>query len=202
MQTPSTEQLNLFRTELLRFVEFSDAEWELFAQHLGYRLMRKKALFVRAGEVCTEIGFILNGSVRFFFTKDGTEISSYFCFKTDLITSYGSFLKKEPSAISIETLEDTEIIYFSCAALQEMLQDERLVFKLEHMGRLIAEYLICCYEERMLSFLTQTPEERYSHLLKGAAGLLQRIPQHHIAAYLGVTPVSLSRIRRRIMSAG
>ena len=200
MQTPSPEQLALFRTALIQFVEFTNTEWALFSEHLSYRVIPKKGLFVRSGDVCTEVGFILRGSTRFFFPKDGVELSSYFCFKSDLITSYGSFLKKAPSAISIEALEDTEIIYFSCAALQEMLQDERLVHKLEHMGRLIAEYLVCCYEERMTSFLTQSAEERYQHLLQSAPDLLQRIPQHHIAAYLGVTPVSLSRIRKRIMS--
>jgi len=200
MQTPSPDQLAQFRAALTQFVHFTDDEWALFAEHLAYRVIKKKELFVRGGDVCSEIGFILQGSTRFFFTKDGVEISSYFCFSSDLITSYGSFLKKAPSAISIEALEDTEIIYFSCNALQKMLQDERLIYKLEHMGRLIAEYLIICYEERMISFLTQSAEERYQSLLESAPDLVQRIPQHHIAAYLGVTPVSLSRIRKRIMA--
>jgi hypothetical protein len=73
--------------------------------------------------------------------------------------------------------------------------------KMERFGRLVAEYLICCYEERVVSFVTQKPEERYRQLLLKQPDLLQRIPQHYVANYLGITPVSLSRIRKRIASA-
>jgi CRP-like cAMP-binding protein len=70
--------------------------------------------------------------------------------------------------------------------------------KMERFGRMVAEYLICCYEDRLVSFITQTPEERYRQLLQMQPDLLQRIPQHYVANYLGITPVSLSRIRKRM----
>jgi hypothetical protein len=69
---------------------------------------------------------------------------------------------------------------------------------MERFGRMIAEYLICCYEERVLSFLSQSPEERYLHLLESQPAFLQKVPQHYLANYLGIPPVSLSRIRKRI----
>lgn len=197
-RSPGNEQSDLFRQQLSNFVSFSEGEWEQFRRHLGLRRLKKKDLFLRAGTVCTEIGFLLRGSTRCFFTKDGVEITSYFSFRQEMVTSYGSFLKKKPSAVSIEALEDTELIILSCDALQEMLADPLMTPKLERLGRLIAEYLVCCYEERTLSFVTQTPEERYRQLLADAPDLLQRLPQHHIANYLGVTAVSLSRIRRRL----
>jgi CRP-like cAMP-binding protein len=200
MQTPSAGQLLVFREQLLKFVTFTDEQWALFSEHLYLKQLRKKELFVPAGKVCSEIGFMLSGSTRIFFVKDGIEISSYFCFELDLITSYASFLKRQPSLVSIEAMEDSALICFSCEGLHRMMEDPRLVFPLEHMGRLIAEYLICCYEERVMSFLSQSPEERYRYILQSAPGLLQRIPQHHIANYLGVTPVSLSRIRKRIVT--
>jgi CRP-like cAMP-binding protein len=200
MQAPAPEERSLFREQLRKFVDFTDEQWALFAAKLYLRELKKKDCFVSAGKVCTEIGFMLSGSTRFFFVRDGIEISSYFCFELDLITSYASFLKKTPSPVSIEALEDCRLICFSCAGLTELMQDPRLVYPLEHMGRLIAEYLICCYEERVMSFLAQSPEERYRYMLQSSPALLQRIPQHHIANYLGITPVSLSRIRRRMVT--
>ena len=198
MQSPDHSQLAAFRKQLSAFVDFSDDEWELFAQPLYLRRIQKKEPFISAGNVCSEIGFVLSGSLRFFFVKDGLEISSYFCFGHDLVSSYGSFLKRQPSAMGIEAMEETLLIILSNDALTQLMLDDRLILKLERMGRRIAEYLICCYEERVSSFVTQSAEERYAYLLAHTPDLLQRIPQHQIAAYLGVTPVSLSRIRGRI----
>jgi CRP-like cAMP-binding protein len=201
-QTPTEAEAALFRQQLLPFAGFTDSEWTVFFSRLGLRKVKKKERFLEAGTVCREIGFILYGSTRCLFVKDGVEITSYFSFPLDMVTAYGSFLKKKPSEVSIEALEDSSLIVLSCEALEALLQDAALAPKLERMGRLIAEHLVCCYEERMQAFITQTPEERYRHLLRTTPGLLQRIPQHHIANYLGVTAVSLSRIRRRLRSRG
>jgi CRP-like cAMP-binding protein len=70
---------------------------------------------------------------------------------------------------------------------------------MERFGRLIAEHYLICYEDRVTAFITQTPEERYLQLLSTGREILQRMPQHYIANYLGITPVSLSRIRKRIL---
>jgi CRP-like cAMP-binding protein len=194
----SSLQLQIFRKHLESFVVFSEEEWTIFCQHLRLRSAKKKTQFASQGKICNEVGFILSGSFRFFFVKDGIEISNYFSFQNEFISSYRSFLKREPSLINVEAMEDSLLIYFSYASIQELLNDDRIVLKMERFGRTIAEYLICCYEERVVSFVTQTPEERYRLLLENGNGLLQRIPQHYIANYLGITPVSLSRIRKRI----
>ncbi|MBC7828948.1 MAG: Crp/Fnr family transcriptional regulator [Chitinophagaceae bacterium] len=201
MPQVSSLQLQIFRKNLEPFVVFSDEEWILFCNRLHLRRIKKKMKFAAHGKICNEVGFILNGSFRFFFVKDGIEISNYFSFQNEFISSYRSFLKREPSLINIEAMEDSQIIYFSYTSLQELLKDERVVLKMERFGRMIAEYLICCYEERVVSFVTQTPEERYRLLLESGDDLLQRIPQYYLANYLGITPVSLSRIRKRIFAA-
>lgn len=182
-------------------MSFTEAEWLIFCNYLHIKSVRKRRLFVSQGKWCNEVGFILNGSFRFFFVKDGIEISNYFCFQNEFISSYRSFLKHEPSLINIEAMEDSLLICFSHASLQELLNDERIMLKMERFGRKIAEYLICCYEERVVSFVTQTPEERYRLLLESGNDLLQKIPQHYVANYLGITAVSLSRIRKRVFGA-
>ena len=80
-----------------------------------------------------------------------------------------------------------------------MLADPMLAYKMERFGRLTAEHYLCCYEDRVTAFITQTPEERYLHLMQTRKDVMLRMPQHYIANYLGITPVSLSRIRRRIL---
>jgi CRP-like cAMP-binding protein len=193
--------LAYFRQQLATFVTFTDPEWALFAQHLYRRDFRKRETLVAAGKVCNEIGFVLSGSFRFFFLKEGTEISNYFCFQGELVSSYQSFLKRVPSFPAIQAMEAATVICFSHAGLQQLLQNPAVGPKMERFGRLVAEYLICWYEERMVSFITLNPEERYRQLLEKQPDLLQRIPQHYVANYLGITPVSLSRIRKRIAAA-
>ena len=202
MPVLSTLQLQIFRKHLEPLVSFSDDEWSIFSSYLQLKSIKKRRQFVSQGKVCNEVGFILSGSFRFFFVKDGIEISNYFSFQNELISSYRSFLKRQPSVTSIEAMEDSLLICFSHASLSALLNDDRIVLKMERFGRKIAEYLICCYEERVASFITQTPEERYRLLLENGQGLLQRIPQHYLANYLGITPVSLSRIRKRIFASG
>jgi len=83
--------------------------------------------------------------------------------------------------------------------MEQMLQNPLLAYKMERFGRLIAEHYLCCYEDRIASFITQSPEERYLQLLQTGKDILQRMPQHYIANFLGITPVSLSRIRKRLI---
>ncbi|PSR55285.1 Crp/Fnr family transcriptional regulator [Adhaeribacter arboris] len=202
MATLNFDMLSLYRQSLENFVSFTDEEWAIFTEHLYLRNIKKREAFVLGGKVCQEVGFIVSGSFRFFFVKEGGgEISNYFCFENELVSSYKSFLKNEPSLTNIEALEDSEVICFSKQALLQLSVNPKIAFKLEHFGRMVAEYLICCYEERVVSFVTQTPEERYRQLLHQQPDLLQRIPQHYVANFLGITPVSLSRIRKRISRA-
>lgn len=199
MENLSTEKLELFRRYLDTLISLTGQEWEIFQKYLYLRILKKKEHFVEAGEICKEVGFILKGSVRLYHHKDGEEITSYFCLDNDLVSAYQSFLKRSPAVSNIQALEDTEIIVFNKKGLESLLADERINYKMERFGRLVAEDLICCYEDRVFSFVTQTPEERYLELLKNGRNIIRRIPQHYIANYLGITPVSLSRIRKRIM---
>lgn len=193
-------KFNLFRAVVEQFVPFTEEEWALFQSHLKLLSLNKKQCFVEAGQVCKYIGYIVSGSLRCYHIKDGDEITSYFSLENEMITSYKSFLTKTPSPTAIESLEKTELVVFDLQSLHELVNNDLIALKMERFGRLIAEFLIFCYEDRITSFVTLTPEERYLHLLAKSSNVIQRIPQHYIANYLGITPVSLSRIRRRIMA--
>jgi len=194
-----TAALNIYRQYLERFVVFNEAEWILFTQHLTYSTLKKKQLFAVPDKVCNQVGFIVTGSMRYFYVKDGQDITNYFSFENELVSSYKSYLTGNLGFTYIQALEDTALITFTRVAMEQMLANPMLAYKMERFGRRVAEHYLCCYEDRVASFITQTPEERYLQLLNTGREILQRMPQHYIANFLGITPVSLSRIRRRIL---
>ena len=192
--------LNTYREFLKQYVVFNEAEWILFSQHLTFSSLKKKQFYAVPDKVCDKVGFIVSGTMRYFHIKDGQDITSYFSFENELVSSYKSYLTNQPGFTYIQALEDTFLINFTRSAMELMLANAMLAYKMERFGRLVAEHYLCCYEDRVASFITQTPEERYIQLLSTGKEVLQRMPQHYIANFLGITPVSLSRIRRRVMT--
>ena len=85
MTVPSPLQLTQYRNALKYFVEFTDKEWSVFSEVLYLKKIEKKQHFISEGSICNEVGFISQGSFRFYFVKDGIEISNYFCFRNELI---------------------------------------------------------------------------------------------------------------------
>ena len=202
MDTQIEKYLPVFRQQMDKWVIFNDEEWIVFTKYLNFKALHKKDHFTRAGNVCKELGFILSGSVRLYHVKDDEEITGYFCLNNEFISSYKSFLKQEPGLSYIQALEDTLLITINHKDLHQLFNNPVTAYKMERFWRLIAEHLICCYEERVQAFVTQTPEERYATLLNSNSRMLKYIPQHYLATYLGITPVSLSRIRKRIFEPG
>ena len=199
MDALTSAQLNVFRESLEKYVSFNEAEWIVFTQHLSLATYKKKQHFAEAGTICRHFGFVLTGSVRYYHIIDGNDVTGYFSFEKEYVSSYKSFLTGEPSGNYIQALEPTQIILISKPNLDKMLANPMLAYKIERFGRLIAEHYLICYEDRVTAFITQTPEERYLKLLENGREVLQRMPQHYIANFLGITPVSLSRIRKRIL---
>jgi len=198
MDSQIGKYLPLFREQMNKWVIFNDEEWAIFASYLSLKTLFKKDHFTQAGDVCKELGFIISGSVRLYHVKYGVEITGYFCLDNEFISSYKSFLKQEPGLASLQALEDTLLIVLTYENLQALLNNPVTAYKMERFGRLIAEHLVFCYEDRVQAFVTETPEERYISLLNSKSRIMQRIPQHYLANYLGITPVSLSRIRKRM----
>ncbi|MDP9077227.1 MAG: Crp/Fnr family transcriptional regulator [Bacteroidota bacterium] len=189
----------IFREQLKKYVEFNEAEWIVFAQHLSFSTLKKRKHFVEPGMTCKDIGFIVAGAVRYYYVKDGEELTGYFSFENEYVSSYKSYLTQTPAVSYIQALTDTELITITHKNMQLMLANPMLAYKMERFGRLVAEHYLICYEDRVSGFVTKTPEERYMDLLSTGREILQRMPQHYIAHFLGITPVSLSRIRRRIL---
>jgi CRP-like cAMP-binding protein len=192
----STEANALLRKHIQRFVPLTDNEWNLILPHLQEKKLSKNQFFIQEGKQEKNIAFVIEGNLRQFYTKDGEEKTTYFYFENHLMSSYVSCITGKPSQLSIEALTDCQLLVFTYETLQSLYRQSQ---HWERFGRLLAEYLSIGLEERMVGLLMLSPEERYHQLLESnKQKILERIPQHYIANYLGITPVSLSRIRNRI----
>lgn len=185
-----------FRKLIERFVKLTDEEWNLMLPYLQEKVIRKNEFMIREGQRGKELGYITEGVMRHFYTCHGEEKTTYFYFENSLTGPYMSCVTGQPSQLSIEALSDTRLLVFPYIAMQQLYQQSHTW---EKFGRVLAEYLAMGLEERMVGLLTLSPEELYLQLLQSnKQKIIERIPQHLIANYLGITPVSLSRIRNRV----
>ena len=128
---------------------------------------------------------------------DGEEITGQFFFENGWYTDYESFLLQKPSKQNIDALEPTELILLSKSDLFNLYIT---IPKFEKFGRIMAENAFMGLRNRTELLTQQSAEERYLKLVKERPKVIERVPQHYIASYLGIKPPSLSRIRKRIMS--
>lgn len=192
MTTPK----NALRAQIEKLVKLSDEDWALLEPYLELRTVKKNGLLAEEGKMGKEVGMILEGCMRHYYTKDGEEKSTYFYFENALVGAYLSCITGRPSQVSIDALADTRLIVFPYKRLAELFDTNKTW---ERFGRKLAEWALIGVEERMVGLLTLSPEDRYNQLLAGnKQKIIERIPQHLVANYLGITPVSLSRIRNRV----
>ncbi|MFM6925267.1 MAG: Crp/Fnr family transcriptional regulator [Ferruginibacter sp.] len=197
MDTDLQQASSLLRKHIEAFVQLPDDDWELLLPHLSLDTLKKNQFFIQEGKKENRVGYVIDGMLRQFYTKDGEEKTTYFFFENHLVTSYVSCITGKPSLVSIEALSRVVYLSFPYKILQELYEQS---MSWQKFGRLIAEYLGIGLEERMVSLLLQSPEERYIDLLNSnKKKIIERIPQHYIANYLGITAVSMSRIRNRIV---
>ncbi len=153
-----------------------------------------KTMLVREGEVPDELMLITRGCIRAWYNAAGQDITLQFFFEGEPVTALESFLNQTPSAIYMETLEECEVRILKRAdfvLLMATSADLKDWFYSTAIEKLLA------HTHQLLFLLKNKPFDRYRQLLAEKPALLQRIPQHYIASYLGITPVSLSRIRNR-----
>lgn len=171
-------------------------EWMMLIQYGSLKSFKKGENFIKSNQVNTKIAFIIKGGFRFFYDKNDAEITCLLSFENGLIGSFESNILKLPCTQTIQAIEDSELFIIDYRDLEKLYDKST---KFERVGRLILEYYIAFLQQRITSYLLETPEERYVQLITETPDILQRVPLQYIASYIGVTPVSLSRIRKRIL---
>lgn len=150
---------------------------------------------VERGKVKTDIYFIAQGIAQAFVYHDGRRITFWIGAEGTVILALKSYVNNEPSYESIELLEDAVLYVLRRADLEQFLNDD---IHIANWARRFAESEFLRTEQRLIPMLFTTAAKRYEELLRRQPELLQRVPLEHLASYLGITPVSLSRIRAKI----
>jgi len=173
---------------------FSPDEISAISSRFKVNHIDNKVVLLVAGNVAKEMYFLSKGCLRLYYLKDGEEISAYFFTEGGFAGSYDSFITKQPSRHSIEAVEQSLLYSISFQKLQDLYAQ---IPKMNEFIRQVIEERFVALHQLFTSQILDSPEERYLNLLKYRPDLLQRIPLYQLATFLGVTPVSLSRIRKR-----
>ncbi|MCZ4221931.1 Crp/Fnr family transcriptional regulator [Pedobacter rhodius] len=170
------------------------SEWEKFSHLFKRQEISAKTTLLKEGQISKTAYFIENGCLRSWFNNNGKDITFQFFFEGYGVSSIESFKKNEPSLFTIESIEPCIIQSISKKDFEFVL-NESIIIKKEVDEHIFQRLFF--YQQLFLSRIKDNPEKRYKELLKQHPEILKRVPQHYIASYLGITPVSLSRIRNR-----
>lgn len=154
-----------------------------------------KTVILEEGKVADRFYYVRSGCLRLAFNNDGKDVTFQFFFPGDIVASFDSLHNGTPSLFSLESIEASELTAINGKALTAIIKANGSIR--DEYENLLAERFHT-YQLLFLSRIRNTPLQRYEELLRQNPEIVRRIPQHYIASYLGITPVSLSRIRKRL----
>lgn len=153
-----------------------------------------KTCLLSEGAISNHLYILKKGVLRLWFNQDGRDITFQFFMEGQPVASIESFLHRKPSLFSLESIEPVTV--WRCKRDDLMLLIEEYPELKDSLYQFVTDRLIN-YSHLFLSRITDKPETRYHKLVTENPDIVKRIPQHYLASYLGITPVSLSRIRNR-----
>lgn len=186
----------LFFQQFNEKVPLTAEEQETIKTYLTPKKLRKKQYLLQEGDVCKYIAFVEKGALKSYVIDEaGTERITQFALEGWTISDLYSFLTGEPATYHIDAIEDAELVLISKAAHEELLHQ---VPKYETYIRLQITGAYIALQRRLTSIISLPIEERYKNLIATYPTIVQRVPQHMIASYMGLTPETLSRVRGRV----
>jgi CRP-like cAMP-binding protein len=186
--------MNQIKYFIRNLIDISNSEFDLFLNNAQLKKFKRLDYLMKPGTLPQEIFFINTGMVRVIvYDQSGIDHTIYFALENQFITDYSSFILKQPSLYAIQALEETETIILPRSSIEWGYQNLR---QGEKLGRLIAEYYFIYQDHKIKNQYSRTPKERYDSITEIFPDIHNRVPQHMIASYLGITPVHLSRIKK------
>lgn len=169
--------------------------WESFASFLKHCSYRKNEIIKEANRTENSLSIITKGSAGVFLWKENVPVCLDLCYEHEFFGDYMSFITQRSTELFTQAIESTELLSISFADLNDLYQHSKIGV---NIGRIAAESLFIHKQLQQIDLLMLTAEERYLKLLKRQPAIVRRTPQKHIASYLGITPESFSRIRKKI----
>lgn len=178
-------------------IPFSEEELTVLDAYFEVLELPRKGFLQEGGKVCDFLAFIDQGAIRHFHIKEGEERSCDLSFENSWVTDFSSFNSGKPATMYLQALEDCRLYVIRKPRLLALYAENQ---KYESFGRLMAEQVAERATEIAMSLSSEKPADRFEKLLAAQPNLFQRVPQKHIANFLGISPESLSRIRRRLFA--
>jgi len=188
----------LFFRKFNEKVLLTTEEQEFIKQYLTPKKLRKKQYLLQEGDICRSICVVEKGALKaYLLDETGVERITAFALEGWPMGDLYSFIKEEPATLNIDALEDCELVLISKTAHDELLQK---MPKYETYIRILMTDAYMALQRRITNMITLPLEERYKVVTVTYPDLLQRVPQHMIASYMGLSKETLSRVRGRISS--
>jgi CRP-like cAMP-binding protein len=181
-------------TGLINKLKEDKTNWLKFLDLLVEREVASKTVLLHEGEISSNVHYIKEGCLRQWFNKDGKDITFQFFFEGQAVASIDSFINNKPSLFTIESIEPSVIFSLSKDNFEQL---HKIYPEMKDGFQDLMFQRFKNYSQLFLSRITNSPRERYDDLIVNYPEIIKRVPQHYIASYLGITPVSLSRIRNR-----
>lgn len=189
--------MDLLRKRIEQLFPLSDSAWEAFSQLLEGRKLAKGGYFCREGDFAREAALVKSGVMRAFFRdQEGNEYNKTFFAEGSLACSFASVLSQKASYLNFQALTDLDLLVFDYPRFAELFHQHR---ELESfIRRLLETKWVVAKEQREIRLVTTDATQRYLFFRQEYPGLENRIPQYHVASHLGITPIQLSRIRKKL----
>lgn len=189
----------MYKQQLRGFINYivpiTQNDWQLFESRLFFKEYEKGEVLSRTGETENFMYFLVEGVTRIFYFSNNIEYTLRFNFPISAFNSYSSFINQKPSKLNIEAISNIKVFRMSYNEMQSLYEKSKTA---ERVGRRMIELLYEQREIKELQMHSKTAEDYYCELINNNRELAHLIPQKHLASYLGITPESLSRIKRKI----
>jgi CRP-like cAMP-binding protein len=176
----------------------SAEKWDDYVSRFTRLQVPARTVLLQEGDISRKAYLIEKGCLRVWFNNNGQDMTFQFFFENNTVSSIESFRKGTPSLFSIETIEPCTLWWIDKTDIDSILEEAAEIKTLRHQILDAMFDRTLHYMEHFLSFIRDTPQERYLNLLTHRPHIVQRVPQHYIASYLGISSVHLSRIKAKL----
>lgn len=181
--------------EVMRqMINVSEVELNDFLSGASIKTFKRQEVISQPNAIPNEIFFINKGIVRVLISdNEGAEHTIHFALENQFVADYSTFIQKKPSLYTLQTMEETQVVVLPRATIEWGYNNLK---EGEKMGRLVAEYYYIYQDDRIKNNYVRTPKQRYDSISEVFPNIHNRVPQHMIASYLGISPIHLSRLKK------